>query len=419
MEMRTEKVDIIVGLGFGDETKGATVSYLANKHSDYKTAVVRFSGGPQTLHHTVLDDGTVHGFSQFGSGTFSQAPTIHTRFSLINPLNMVKEAEVLTTLTGSDPLYSTLISENSPLITNLQKNANHLREKQRGSNAHGSCGEGIGETMSYLVDHPNDAPYMGDLREPEILKQKLMLYMERLGSHLGKVSHKVVDEIVSDLIKVRDAYSFYIVPDKVINDYMKSHEYLIFEGTQGILLDEWNGFHPHTTWATTTNKNALTILNESQIDVRPRTLGITRTYHTRHGYGPFPSENSEYLDMFPEKHNKTGQWQGDWRAGPLDLSLLDYAVRVNKGVDELVVSHCDMPVKELYSSNINLPLVGDKEDIDLQEEQLTKPLNKITGKGEKILVHNMDEVLSLIQETAQAPISIQSYGEKISQRITK
>lgn len=412
----TEEIDIVVGLGFGDETKGSTVSYLAEKNSDRKPFVVRFSGGPQTLHHTVLEDGTVHGFSQFGSGTFSGAPTVHTRFSMINPLNMVKEADCLQKLTDVDPLYSTIISENSPLITTLQTQANKKREVLRGNNPHGSCGEGIGETMSYLVKHPQDAPYMKDVRDPDALTHKLNLYNERLEAELGEFSFVPVEEIISHLTQAVSERAFYIMEDSWVNQHISKQEYLIFEGTQGILLDEWNGFHPHTTWATTTSKNALTVIEEAGINVRPRTLGITRTYHTRHGYGPFPSENHSYLDRFPEKHNKTGRWQGDWRAGPLDLSLLDYAVRANGGIDEIVVSHCDADIKELYTTPITLPIIGGDEDIDKQERELTDPLNALYGKGSLTPIKDMDEVLSTISETANAPIAIKSYGERIDQR---
>lgn len=411
-----EDVDVIVGLGFGDETKGATVSYLVEKNKHRRPLVVRFSGGPQTLHHTVLEDGTVHGFSQFGSGTFSDAPTVHTRFSLINPLNMVNEANHLQILTDIDPLYSTIISENSPLITPLHTQVNRKREILRGNNPHGSCGEGIGETMAYYVSYPADAPLMGDLEHPDVLQGKLELFAERLEDEIGEFCFGHIQDIVNDLKRVKQERAFNVVSDEWINAHLARQEYLVFEGTQGALLDEWNGFHPHTTWATTTSENALTVIDEAGIDVKPRVLGVTRTYHTRHGYGPFPSENMDYLTKYPEKHNKTGRWQGDWRAGPLDITLLDYAVRVNEGIDEVVISHCDREITEYARTPINLPVVGMLQDIDEQERELTQPLTELYGKSELIPVSDTDEMLGIIQDVVEAPIAIKAYGERINQR---
>ena len=87
----------------------------------------------------------------------------------------------------------------------------------------------------------------------------------------------------------------------------------VFEGAQGVLLDEWRGFHPYTTWSTTTFANAETLLAEAgETAIR---LGVVRCYLTRHGPGPFVTEDPT-LEI-PEPHNGTGTWQGAFRNGSL------------------------------------------------------------------------------------------------------
>jgi adenylosuccinate synthase len=112
---------------------------------------------------------------------------------------------------------------------------------------------------------------------------------------------------------------------------------VVFEGAQGVLLDEWRGFHPYTTWSTTTFGNAEALLAEAgETAVR---LGVVRSYLTRHGPGPFVTEDPT-LEL-PEPHNRHGQWQGVFRTGHFDAVALRYALEVTGGVDALAVTHLD------------------------------------------------------------------------------
>jgi adenylosuccinate synthase len=120
---------------------------------------------------------------------------------------------------------------------------------------------------------------------------------------------------------------------------------LIFEGAQGVLLDEWRGFHPHTTWSTTTPANAQAVLRA--INHHPGyVLGVLRAYQTRHGAGPFPSEDEAPGGVLPERHNGHSeqpgvQYQGDWRVGHLDPVALRYAIEACDAVDGLSLTHLD------------------------------------------------------------------------------
>ncbi|MFL1382300.1 adenylosuccinate synthetase, partial [Nocardiopsis protaetiae] len=114
---------------------------------------------------------------------------------------------------------------------------------------------------------------------------------------------------------------------------------VVFEGAQGVLLDEWHGFHPHTTWSTTTTANPLALLAEAGADARR--IGVVRSYTTRHGAGPFPTEAPGLAALLPEAHNGTHPWQGAFRVGHLDLVAHRYALAATGGVDSLVVTHAD------------------------------------------------------------------------------
>jgi len=115
----------------------------------------------------------------------------------------------------------------------------------------------------------------------------------------------------------------------------------VFEGAQGVLLDEWRGFHPYTTWSTTTFANAETLLAEAgETAVR---LGVVRCYLTRHGPGPFVTEDPT-LEI-PEPHNGTGTWQGAFRIGHPDAVALRYAGEVAGGLDGVALTHLDVAAR--------------------------------------------------------------------------
>lgn len=323
---------IVVGLGFGDESKGATVDWLCATN-DIK-AVVRYNGGPQAAHNVVTPDGRHHTFAQFGSGTFHGVPTFLSGHMLVNPFNLGLEADHLESLGIENPLDLVFIDHDALLVTPYHCAANKAREDIRGEGRHGSTGQGIGETMRYAIMHPDDAPRMIDLYRPEHLRRKLIRLYDQFNAEVPlPLDLPTIETLVADYTAIRD--DLQIVDSTVLEDFLDSGD-CVFEGAQGVLLDQLYGFHPHVTFSTTTQANARSLLGGREAEV----YGLTRSYHTRHGAGPLPTENDR-LDDFPEPHNGTGVYQGAWRVGGLDLSLLKYAIHVNGGIDHLVVSHAD------------------------------------------------------------------------------
>ncbi len=381
---------IVVDLGYGDAGKGTIVDWLcasakagivsranapANARSNCATppngtisahagqsragqgravpAVVRFNGGAQAAHHVLAPDGvTPHAFAQFGSGTFTAGTrTFLSRFMLVDLLALVAEAEHLGRLGVPGPLGLVAVDRDALLTTPYHRLANQAREAARGDRPHGSCGLGIGETASYALDCPADAPRAGDLTSPRRLRAKLAKLRAYLADAAGSGAAGAGGAGAGaagkqgpppdDLAEVyRDvAGRLTLAGDGHLRSLLGQGP-VVFEGAQGVLLDEWRGFHPYTTWSTTTYQNAETLLAEAGTPRGAVRLGVTRTYQTRHGPGPFPTEDRAL--RMTESHNAAGRWQGPFRVGHLDAVALRYAAEVTGGVDAVALTHLDV-----------------------------------------------------------------------------
>lgn len=345
---------IVVDLGYGDAGKGTIVDWLCRagqpggaRDGAPPVAVVRFNGGAQAAHHVLAPSGpaagSVHAFAQFGSGTFAGTPTFLSRFMLVDPLALTAEAEHLGRLGVPDPLALLTVDREALLTTPYHRAANQAREEARGSGRHGSCGVGIGETARYALEYPLDAPRAGDLTAPAALLRKLTLLRDRLagpaspGSAGAGPSAAPLPQDVADVFRAVAARLTLAGEGDLAR--LLGRGPAVFEGAQGVLLDEWRGFHPYTTWSTTTFANAETLLAEAGLAGPATRLGVTRTYQTRHGPGPFPTEDPAL--PVTEPHNGDGRWQGPFRAGHLDAVALGYACEVTGGVDAVALTHLD------------------------------------------------------------------------------
>jgi adenylosuccinate synthase len=333
---------LLAGMGFGDEGKGSITDYMVREYDS--DLVVRYNGGPQTAHNVVTPEAIHHTFSQFGSGTFAGADTYISQYMLFDPLSANVEAMVLSAQGVQAPWSKLHVSNDTVIVTPYHAVMNKIRERLRGDSAHGSCGRGIGEaredqlTNRYVI-------YAGDLKNRSVFEEKmeeLRIYKKCSSAYMA-IKHGDVstDGIALDLIEHGFDYSKYPQIETVGPDFLNkwnAKKPVIFEGAQGVLLDETYGFAPHTTWTDTTFYNAEKLVRQTEYPVKVKKYGITRTYSTRHGYGPFPTEDPTW--NLPEKYNKIGSWQGGWRVGPLDLVLLRYAI--NKAEpDALIVTHID------------------------------------------------------------------------------
>lgn len=400
------KAIITVGLGFGDEGKGATVDFLTRNYQ--AEVVVRYSGGSQAGHNVEVPDGSRHTFSQFGAGTLAGAKTYLGPRMIISPGTMPPEAEHLKSLGITDPMHSLTAHPECLVSTIYHLLLNRLREAARGSDRHGSCGLGIGETRHYWLRYGQDAIFAADLRDEVILKTKLTLLRDRFLQEMQSLP--ILDEALSEtLYETRPAEEAAALQKDAegmqLSPRIPDAKTMIFEGAQGVLLDEWKGFHPYTTWSSVTTEHALELADEHDIqDVT--VLGLTRAYSTRHGAGPFPTFDAEFSSKIIDAGNPVNAWQGAIRSGPLDLVLLRYAIS-SCPVDGLVISNFDqlpeaIPLCTKYADSIAF---HGSRSLKEQEKlanrlELAKPLFENVTRSE--LLERVGELAPVVM-TADGP----------------
>lgn len=419
---------IVTGLGYGDEAKGATVDALAWTIPD-TAAVVRWSGGAQAAHN-VRHGARHHTFHQFGSATFLDVPTYLLAPAMLHPQLLIAEAHELAAKGVSNPLDLITVDTDCLVTTPIHQAMNRARELARGDGRHGSTGIGIGETVAYdlacragaragaLVGNftaPGDAGRRalraGDLTNRATLTTVLDEMMRYAAPLLASVNDPGgllhVDPIDTLVAQMLDAGANIrtTTGDSAVLDLLNTGT-VLYEGSQGILLDEDYGFHPHTTWATT-NPRRLRAHLESH-GHRPFVLGLTRTYATRHGAGPMPTE----ADLaHPEIDNGTELFTGGWRQGHLDLVTLRYAATVAGGVDAVSVSHLD------YAQDRVVTSWGPRADA-LLDGTSTEPLSAqrtlaaVHATPMYTPVADSQELLEHITRAVSAPVALTATGPR-------
>ncbi|MGA7147871.1 MAG: adenylosuccinate synthetase [Microbacterium sp.] len=423
---------VVVGLGYGDESKGATVDFLTASIPD-TVAVVRWSGGAQAAHN-VRHGFRHHTFSQFGSGTFLDVRTILQAPMLVNPILLAAEAAVLEQQAVRDPLGLIVADARCLITTPIHIAMNRAREIARGNARHGSTGLGIGETVAFDLavragarrgdvignfivpaDAPRyAAPTLGTLRSrPDAIRalDAMARYAEPLLALVDDrdARHETVEKMATELCAIAEHLRIVDDIDHHLATAMDAGT-VVFEGSQGLLLDEWHGFHPHTTWSTITPRHLVAQLEAT--GRAPYVLGLTRPYATRHGDGPMPTEDASLV--LPEPDNREGRYQGGWRTGHLDLPALRYAARMAGRIDGVAVSHLDMlgtaPLQVADSWS------GDREPLPFAASHDLGRLDALTriasGAQPDLdeLPTDPDAVTALIAETVGAPVVLTADG---------
>ena len=384
------KAFIVTDLGYGDSGKGATVASLAHAYPDTHL-VVRHEGGAQAAHH-VVDRERAHTFAQFGAASFKPGvKTFLSRHMLVHPSALIREAQHLIALGETDILDRLTIDENAPLITPFQQAINRLREIDRGAGKHGSCGMGIGETRNDHRILGNDAVLASDLKDVDLLKKKLRFMrawkmdqnkdlLERFARNPEPQKELHVFTDWQAHTRIAQAWIDMDIYRRVrashhLHSLLHKDGTVIFEGSQGVLLDEKFGFHPYTTWSTVTGKHAHALLKAHDYQGKVTHLGLTRAYGTRHGAGPFPTEDANLTKLLPDTSNGYDRWQEGFRVGHFDAVTARYALEAVGTIDGLVVT-CndrldDSPLNSWQAANeyqtgdmliADLPLPKNREE---------------------------------------------------------
>jgi adenylosuccinate synthase len=356
MKSRKNLVILTADLGFGDAGKGSVVDFLTRACG--ANTVVRYNGGAQAAHNVITPDGRHHTFAQFGSGTFLPGVRTHlSRYMLLHPIAMLAEERNLRKL-GIQGAFSRVSIERAALVTTPYHQAvNRLKEIARGDARHGSCGMGIGETMADWLTYGSDMLFAGDLVDRPTLVKKLRFIREAKIAQMESLQPQILEcetaveerRLIEDpgsvdlTADIYDAFARQIkmVDTGYLGKLLKQPGCTIFEGAQGVLLDEWFGFYPYNSWSTCTLKNADTLLDEAGYMDQVYRLGIIRGYMTRHGAGPLVTEDAQLTTAVQDRHNLDNPWQRQFRVGHLDLLALRYALQATGRVDGLAVTNLD------------------------------------------------------------------------------
>ncbi|MFV2086716.1 adenylosuccinate synthetase [Micromonospora sp. LOL_021] len=397
----------VVDLGYGDAGKGTVVDWLCA--SGPVDAVIRFNGGGQAAHNVVLPDGRTHTFAQFGAGTFHGVPTHLSRFVVVDPLALAGEATHLAGIGVPDVLDRVTVDREALLATPYHRAANQAREIARGADRHGSCGMGVGESMSYALAHPDTAPRVGDCLDPGLLRHRLTLLRDRLTTELGPLDAPPVVDTVTAFTAFAQRVA---IVDRSWTARLLRAGTVVFEGAQGVLLDEWHGFHPYTTWSTTTYGNVDTLLAEAGMPGAATRLGVLRVATPRHGPGPLVTEDPALRP--PERHNGTNAWQGRFRSGHFDAVAHRYALDVAGGVDALALTHLDLVgahrlrLCEAYDWTDRLP-TGPPGDLDRQAA-LTARLLTSRPRYAADPEPDPDSWVAAVEAALGVPVRLTSHG---------
>lgn len=307
----------VIGLGFGDEGKGRVTSYLCSYYNN--PLVVRYSGGHQAGHHVVDSElGVEHTFANFGSGSLQGAPTYWSKHCTFDPIGFMNEYDVLKGKVGDIKIY---IHEDCPVTTPLDRKFNQAYEKDH---MHGTCGVGFGATLQREEDRIHF--HFEDLFNPTILLIKMELvkkYYNFMEEVVGSIN---MDEMLASFtLAINELYELLEngTIEMVDNTGVPSHPNTIYEGSQGLLLDQDIGFFPHVTRSNVGRKRL-----DHFIFHYDDVWYVTRAYQTRHGEGPISNlDRTLVLQNATGETNLKNEWQGEFRRTYLDVDLLKYALK--------------------------------------------------------------------------------------------
>jgi adenylosuccinate synthase len=332
------KMDVLLGLQWGDEGKGKIVDVLAPQYE----VVARFQGGPNA-GHTLEFDGIKHVLHQIPSGIFrSQILNIIGNGVVIDPIILKKEIDALGKF-SIDFRSNLVISKKATLIVPTHKLLDAAYELSKGDKKIGSTLKGIGPTYQDKIGRA--ALRIGDILSPDF-KEKYTTLLEKHKLTLSFYKHSL-DNLEEMERQFFEAVEFIktlplIDSEYTVNEALAANKRILAEGAQGSLLDIDFGSYPFVTSSTTMAAGACTGLGVSPSKIG-EVFGIFKAYCTRVGSGPFPTELSDATgEAMRKEGNEFGSTTGrPRRCGWLDLPALKYSIMIN-GVTQLFMMKADV-----------------------------------------------------------------------------
>lgn len=331
---------IVIGAQWGDEGKGKLVDAMASQCH----AVVRFQGGANA-GHTLIVDGKKTVLHLIPSGILHpQVRCLIANGVTIDPYELLKEIEGVQAAGSLKDPAQLMVSDGALLVLPYHRSLDQAREGASGGHTKiGTTGRGIGP--SYEDRASRRALLFRDLFSSD-LKDKLRRALEEkniLLAHYGQ-PHVELESLYAELTELAKRLSPYRAQNMSleINHWLKQGKRLLFEGAQGVLLDNWHGTFPFVT-SSSTGAAAACLGSGVGPQKIQGVFGITKAYCTRVGQGPFPTELlDETGDQLQTIGHEFGATTGRRRrCGWLDLVALRYAIRVG-GIDRLILTKLDV-----------------------------------------------------------------------------
>ncbi|MDP4684891.1 MAG: adenylosuccinate synthase [Crocinitomicaceae bacterium] len=332
------KVDVLLGLQWGDEGKGKIVDVLTPKYD----IIARFQGGPNA-GHTLEFEGIKHVLHTIPSGIFrKEVLNIVGNGVVIDPVIFQKELEKLAPF-NIDFKKNLLISKKAHLILPTHRLLDAASETAKGKNKIGSTLKGIGPT--YMDKTGRNGLRVGDIFAPNF-KEKYAALVEK---HVGILKH--YDGFEYDLTELEGPWMegievlrglTAIDSEHFLNQQMKAGKRILAEGAQGTMLDIDFGTYPFVTSSNTVTAGTCTGLGIAPNKIGD-VIGIFKAYCTRVGSGPFPTElDNEIGELIRQEGREFGATTGrPRRCGWVDIPQMKYAIMIN-GVTELSMMKADV-----------------------------------------------------------------------------
>jgi len=418
------KVDVLLGLQWGDEGKGKIVDVLAPKYD----VVARFQGGPNA-GHTLEFDGIKHVLHQIPSGIFRQSTrNIIGNGVVLDPIVFKKEIEALQkfNLNVKENLF---ISKKATIIVPTHRLLDQAYEKAKGENKIGSTLKGIGP--SYQDKIGRQGLRVGDILSERFIEKfrKLTdIHFEILKSYHFEFEWSELEAQFLDAVTFLKQFKL-VESEYLINQELKSGSRILAEGAQGSLLDIDFGSYPFVTSSTTVTAGACTGLGVAPHYIG-EVYGIFKAYSTRVGSGPFPTELlNEEGEALRKQGNEFGSTTGrPRRCGWIDLPSLKYSIMIN-GVTQLLMMKADVlsifqVIKICTQYRLKDGSTTDTLPYELVDEKIEpiyvemKGWNTVlTGIEENKLPIELLEYVSYLERELNVPITLISTGPDRKQTI--
>jgi adenylosuccinate synthase len=331
------KVDVLLGLQWGDEGKGKIVDVLT-PHYDL---IARFQGGPNAGHSLEFND-IKHVLHLIPSGVFHEEKlNLIGNGLVIDPVVFNTEFEALKKL-GIDLKKNLVISKKAHLILPTHCILDAASEAAKGNTKIGSTLRGIGPT--YMDKTGRNGLRIGDILSPDFRKKYDFLKSKHLDIlKQYKFEFKVEEKEKTWFEGIEVIKGFKLVDSEyVINEALVDNKTVLAEGAQGTLLDIDFGSYPFVTSSNTICAGACTGLGIAPTSIG-EVYGIVKAYCTRVGSGPFPTEQiNETGEKLRSKGMEFGSTTGrPRRCGWLDMPALKYSVMIN-GVTQIILTKSDV-----------------------------------------------------------------------------